>query len=108
MRLVTRSDLDGTVCAAILQELGLVDDVLYVHPKDLQDNAVEVTENDIIANAPYAVGCGLWFDHHASEQERLNLPYEFKGASRLLPSAAQVIYEYYIDNPVFLRAPESR
>ena len=95
MRLVTRADFDGTVCAAILQELGLVDDVLYIHPKDLQDNSIDLTEDDIIANAPFAPGCGLWFDHHSSEHERLNLKGQFKGASQLLPSAAQVIYEYY-------------
>jgi hypothetical protein len=60
-----------------------------------------VTENDIIANAPYAAGCGLWFDHHSSERERLNLKGEFKGASQLLPSAAQVIYEYYSVNQAY-------
>ncbi len=95
MRLLTRSDFDGSVCAALLQELGLVDEILYVHPKDLQDNKIEVTANDIIANVPYAEGCGLWFDHHSSEHERLKLEGKFKGASRLEPSAAQVIYEYY-------------
>ena len=98
MRLVTRSDFDGSVCAAILQELGLVDEILYIHPKDLQDNKVEVTENDIIANVPYVEGCGLWFDHHSSEHERLGLKGSFKGASELLPSAAQVIYNYYKDH----------
>jgi hypothetical protein len=101
VRLVTRSDFDGTVCAALLQELGLVDDILYIHPKDLQDKRIAVTENDIIANAPYAAGCGLWFDHHSSEHERLNLKGKFKGASQLLPSAAQVIYEYYSCNQAY-------
>jgi oligoribonuclease NrnB/cAMP/cGMP phosphodiesterase (DHH superfamily) len=101
VRLVTRSDFDGSVCAAILLELGLVDEVLYIHPKDLQDNKIEVSENDIIANVPYAEGCGLWFDHHSSEHERLNLKGQFNGASELLPSAAQVIYEYYIGRQAY-------
>lgn len=101
MRLVTRSDFDGSVCAALLQELGLADDLLYIHPKDLQDNRIKVTGNDIIANAPYAEGCSLWFDHHSSEHERLNLKGKFKGASQLLPSAAQVIYEYYLGNQAY-------
>ena len=101
MRLITRSDFDGSVCAAILLELGLVDEILYVHPKDLQDNRVEVTDDDIIANAPYVPGCGMWFDHHSSEHERLDLKGKFKGASELLPSAAQVIYEYYIANQIY-------
>ena len=95
MRLLTRSDFDGSVCAALLQELGLVDEILYIHPKDLQDNKIEVTEDDIIANVPFVEGCGLWFDHHSSEHARLELAGKFKGASELAPSAAQVIYEYY-------------
>ncbi len=95
MRLLTRSDFDGSVCTAILEELGIVDDILYVHPKDLQDNKITVTENDILANVPYVKGCGLWFDHHSSEQERLKLNGRFKGASKKAPSAAQVVYDYY-------------
>ena len=95
MRLLTRSDFDGSVCAALLQELGLVDEIRYIHPKDLQDNKIEVTGDDIIANVPFVEGCGLWFDHHSSEHERLKLEGKFKGASELAPSAAQVIYEYY-------------
>jgi hypothetical protein len=95
VRLLTRSDFDGSVCAALLIDLGLVDEILYIHPKDLQDNKIEVTEVDIIANVPFVEGCGLWFDHHSSEHERLKLTGKFKGASELAPSAAQVIYEYY-------------
>ena len=95
MRLVTRSDFDGSVCTAILEELGLIDDILYVHPKDMQDNKIEVTRDDILANVPYVNGCGLWFDHHSSEHERLQLDGKFKGASKNAPSAAQVVYDYY-------------
>ena len=98
MRLLTRSDFDGFVCAAILQELGIVDEIIYVHPKDLQDGKIEVTENDVIANVPFVEGCGLWFDHHSSEHERLQLEGKFTGASELAPSAAQVIYNYYKKN----------
>jgi len=95
VRLLTRSDFDGSVCAALLLELGFVDEILYIHPKDLQDNNIEVTEDDILANVPFVEGCGLWFDHHSSEYERLQLEGKFKGANELEPSAAQVIYEYY-------------
>ena len=95
MRLVTRSDFDGSVCTAILEELGLVDDILYVHPKDMQDNKIEVNQNDILANVPFVEGCGLWFDHHSSERVRLQLDGKFKGASKNSPSAAQVVYDYY-------------
>ena len=99
MRLLTRSDFDGSVCAALLLEIGLVDEIQYIHPRDLQNNQIEVTANDIIANVPFVEGCGLWFDHHSSEHERLELAGKFKGASKLAPSAAQVIYEYFQDDP---------
>ncbi len=101
MRLVTRSDFDGSVCAALFLELGLVDEILYIHPKDLQDNKIEVTGDDILANVPFVEGCGLWFDHHSSEHERLKLEGKFKGASELEPSAAQVIYEYYKNDETY-------
>lgn len=95
MRLVTRSDFDGLACAVLLKEAGIIDSRLFVHPKDVQDGLVEVTENDVLANVPYAKGCGLWFDHHSSETERLELGNRVKGASRSAPSAARVIYDYY-------------
>jgi nanoRNase/pAp phosphatase (c-di-AMP/oligoRNAs hydrolase) len=95
MRLVTRSDFDGLACAVLLKEVGIVDERQFVHPKDIQDGLVQITDNDILANVPFAEGCGLWFDHHSSEQERLNLKGRFKGDSRSAPSAARVIYDYY-------------
>ncbi|MBW2193620.1 MAG: exopolyphosphatase [Deltaproteobacteria bacterium] len=98
MRLITRSDFDGLVCAALLEELGITDEVLYVHPKDLQDNKIDVTENDVLANVPLVEGCGLWFDHHSSEEERLQLKGKFKGACEAAPSAAHVICKYYMAN----------
>jgi oligoribonuclease NrnB/cAMP/cGMP phosphodiesterase (DHH superfamily) len=101
VRLVTRSDFDGSVCTAILEELGLIDDILYVHPKDMQDNKIAVTRNDILANVPFVSGCGLWFDHHSSEHERLRLDGKFKGVSKKAPSAAQVVYDYYKQNKAF-------
>ena len=101
MRLLTRSDFDGSVCAALFLELGLVDGILYIHPKDLQDNKIEVTGDDILANVPFVEGCGLWFDHHSSEYERVPLEGKFKGASELEPSAAQVIYEYYKNDETY-------
>src|SRR6202011_5386241 len=70
-RLVTRSDFDGLVCAALLNEIGLVGDVLFVHPKDVQDGKVELTDNDITTNLPYRSEVALSFDHHASELRRV-------------------------------------
>ncbi|HXE73423.1 MAG TPA: exopolyphosphatase, partial [Candidatus Nitrosotenuis sp.] len=95
MRLLTRSDFDGLACAVLLQEMGLVDEMKFVHPKDLQDGKVEVNKNDILANVPYVEGCGLWFDHHTSELDRGSLNKNFEGESRPAPSAARVIWEYY-------------
>ncbi len=95
VRLVTRSDFDGLVCGALLLEAGIIDSWKFAHPKDLQDGLVEINENDCLANVPYVEGCGLWFDHHSSEHERLELEGKYKGESRITPSCARIIYEYY-------------
>lgn len=95
MRLITRSDFDGLACAALLKEAGVIDHWKFAHPKDLQDGLVEVTEDDCLANVPFVEGCGLWFDHHSSEMERNKLKGKYKGESRITPSCARIIYEYY-------------
>jgi nanoRNase/pAp phosphatase (c-di-AMP/oligoRNAs hydrolase) len=95
MRLLTRSDFDGLACGALLVYLGLIDDWKFVHPKDIQDGLVEATDNDILANIPYIKGCKLWFDHHSSETERLGKNTYFEGVSRIAPSCARVVYDYY-------------
>ena len=97
MDLLTRSDFDGLACAVLLREIGMIGKWRFVHPKDLQDGNVRVTANDILANVPYVPGCGMWFDHHTSEWERIGRPEGFVGSLRKLDSAARVIYEYYKD-----------
>ncbi len=98
MRLVTRSDFDGLCCAVLLKELGIIDSMIYAHPKDLQDGRFQVGAGDVLANVPYVAGCGLWFDHHTSETERAAVNGPFKGLTKFAPSAARVIYDYY-DQP---------
>lgn len=100
MRLVTRSDFDGLVCAALLKHIGLIDEFKFSHPKDIQDGIVAIGPDDVLANVPYHPDCGIWFDHHSSETERLG-NIDFKGASKLLPSCARVIWEYYGGNEKF-------
>ena len=95
MRLVTRSDFDGLICGMLLKEAGIIDDWVFVHPKDLQDGLFLPNENDVLANVPYVPGCGMWFDHHSSEKERLGWNQSVKGESRLAPSAARIIFDYY-------------
>jgi nanoRNase/pAp phosphatase (c-di-AMP/oligoRNAs hydrolase) len=96
MRLLTRSDFDGLACGALLYHLGIIDDWLFVHPKDIQDGLVEATEDDVLANIPYIKGCGLWFDHHSSENERLGDRHNaVQGKNMIAPSCARVIYDYY-------------
>ncbi|MGE4297806.1 MAG: exopolyphosphatase [Desulfovibrionaceae bacterium] len=99
MRLVTRADFDGLCCAALLKEIGLVDEIKYVHPKDVQDGLVEVSANDILANIPFVQGAGMWFDHHMSEAVRLKeigaSLKGLKGAVKKAPSAARVVWDYY-------------
>lgn len=95
MRLLTRSDFDGLVCGALLIEVGIIDSWKFVHPKDLQDGLIPIDKNDVLANVPFVEGCGLWFDHHSSEFERNELEGKYKGESRMAPSCAQIIYDYY-------------
>lgn len=97
MRLVTRSDFDGLACAMMLKELGLIDDIKFVHPKDVQDGKIELSKTDITTNLPYDPRVGLAFDHHESEEDRLRAT-ETNGKLIIDPnarSAARVLYNYY-------------
>ena len=96
-RLVTRSDFDGLVCAMLLKELDLIDDIKFVHPKDVQDGKVDITSNDITTNLPFDKRVGLAFDHHESELSRL-VGVDYKERYIIDPdakSAARVVYDYY-------------
>lgn len=93
-RLVTRSDFDGLVCAVLLRHLDLIEDIKFVHPKDMQDGVIEITDHDITTNLPYVDGVHLAFDHHSSEGLRVT-----ERGNHVLdseaPSAARVVYHYY-------------
>src|ERR1700754_708981 len=94
-RLVARSDFDGLVCAALLKHLGILDDILFVHPKDVQDGKVEIGPNDVTTNLPYNPNAAISFDHHHSETVRVG---EDKPNHVIVPdadSAARVVYDYY-------------
>ena len=95
MRLITRADFDGLACGAILLEVGLVDSWKFVHPKDLQDGKIDVNSNDVLTNVPYVEGCGMWFDHHASQIQNAPDGTEVPGLRKLAPSCAEIVYEYY-------------
>ena len=94
-RLVTRSDFDGLVCAVLLKELDLIDDIKFVHPKDMQDGKIEITSNDITTNLPYVEGVHLAFDHHLSETIRVGGKKDNHVIEADAPSAARVVYNYY-------------
>lgn len=94
-RLVTRSDFDGLVCAVLLKELDLVDDILFVHPKDMQDGKIEIGPRDITTNLPYVAGAHLVFDHHLSETLRNTASRANHVIRHEAPSAARVVYDYY-------------
>jgi len=104
-RLVTRSDFDGLACAMMLKELGLIDEIKFVHPKDVQDGKIELSKNDITTNLPYDPRVGIAFDHHESEEERLKAV-ETGGKLIIDPkakSAARVVYDYYGGKKAFPR-----
>jgi len=93
-RLVTRSDFDGLVCAVLLRELDLIDDITFVHPKDMQDGVVPISDRDITTNLPYVEGAHLVFDHHASETIRNDVR-DNHVIDPHAPSAARVVYDFY-------------
>src|SRR3712207_5646441 len=101
-RLVTRSDFDGLVCAALLKRLGMLEDILFVHPKDMQDGKIELRPTDITTNLPYVPGVHLAFDHHDSEMERLG---EETPANHVIDpgarSAARVVHDHFGGEAVF-------
>jgi len=97
MRLVTRSDFDGLACAMMLKELGIIEEIKFVHPKDVQDGKVELSKSDITTNLPFDPRVGLAFDHHESEVDRLKAT---ETGTKLIidpkaRSAARVLYDYY-------------
>jgi len=94
-RLITRSDFDGVVSAVLLRELDMIDEILFVHPKDVQDGKVEVCDRDILTNLPYVEGAYLIFDHHTSETMRVYNSPENHIIEGEAPSAARVVYNYY-------------
>ncbi|MEZ2248017.1 exopolyphosphatase [Microcoleus sp.] len=94
-RLVTRSDFDGLVCAVLLKELDIIEEIKFVHPKDMQDGKIEITNNDITTNLPYVEGAHLVFDHHFSETLRHEKIQKNHIIDPYAASAARVLYKYY-------------
>ncbi len=105
-RLITRSDMDGLVCGVLLKELGLIEDVTFAHPKDMQDGLIEVGASDITTNLPYVEGVYLAFDHHASEVERVKGKPDNHVIDPKAPSAARVVYDYFGGAERFPDIPE--
>ncbi len=105
-RLVTRSDFDGLVCAVLLKELDLIDDILFVHPKDMQDGKIAITSRDITTNLPYVPSAHLAFDHHASETVRNTGEHANHLIDATAPSAARVVYRHYGGKATFPRVSD--
>jgi nanoRNase/pAp phosphatase (c-di-AMP/oligoRNAs hydrolase) len=97
MRLITRGDLDGLTSAVIITMKEPVHDILLVHPQDITDRRVDIRPDDILANLPYDGRCGKWFDHHLLTDSNEKPPAQFDGRHRLAPSAARLVYEYYLE-----------
>jgi len=102
-RLITRSDFDGLVCAVLLNEMNLIDDIKFVHPKDMQDGKIDVSDRDITTNLPYVPGAYLAFDHHHSETVRNTGKHSNHIIEPEAPSAARVVYNHYGAKAAFPR-----
>jgi nanoRNase/pAp phosphatase (c-di-AMP/oligoRNAs hydrolase) len=110
MRLVTRGDLDGLTSAVIITLKERIDEILLVHPQDITDRVVDIRSDDILANLPYDPRCAIWFDHHLLTESNQKPPKDFKGNYRIAPSAARLVYEYYLgmypEDPELLKLDE--
>ncbi len=100
-RLVTRSDFDGLVCAVLLKHIELIDDISFVHPKDMQDGKIEIGPDDITTNLPYMPSAHIVFDHHASEALRNDTEVDNYVIDDTAPSAARVVWKHYGGEKVF-------
>ncbi|MFT5164623.1 MAG: nanoRNase/pAp phosphatase (c-di-AMP/oligoRNAs hydrolase) [Alteromonadaceae bacterium] len=94
-RLVTRSDFDGLVCAVLLKHLNLIDEITFVHPKDMQSGEIDITGSDITTNLPYVAEAYLSFDHHLSETVRNKGKRDNHIIDPFVPSAARVVWRHY-------------
>ncbi len=95
MRVLTRADLDGVVAAAMIGEMEDVHQIVFAHPRDIEDGMIQVEPGDAIANLPYAEGCVLWFDHHHAAEHVMEMPAGVKGNVGVAPSAARLVFDYY-------------
>ena len=107
MRLVTRGDLDGLTSAVLIKMREPIDEIVLIHPQDITDRKFDVRSDDILANVPYHPAAGMWFDHHLLTESNAKPPESFKGRHGLAPSAARLVYDYYLekspDDPDLLR-----
>ncbi len=106
-RLITRSDMDGLVCAVLLKELGLVGEIEFVHPKDMQDGKIAVSARDITTNLPYVPGVFAAFDHHDSETKRVGENFSNHVIDPDAPSAARVVYDFFGGRSRFPKVPDA-
>jgi len=106
MRLVTRGDLDGLTCAVLVTSCETIDEIVLIHPQDITDKRFAVTDDDVIANLPYAQGCKKWFDHHLLTESNQRPPHVFEGRYGLAPSAARMVFEYYRPDHAGIQAHE--
>ncbi|MCG8102260.1 MAG: exopolyphosphatase [Candidatus Thiodiazotropha endolucinida] len=99
-RLVTRSDFDGLVSAVLLKHLDIIEDIKFVHPKDMQDGKIDISGSDVTTNLPFVEGVHLAFDHHSSEIIR-NEQRDNHIIDPEAPSAARVVWRHYGGHDVF-------
>lgn len=92
MRIVTRPDFDGVVCAVLIADaLDIEPPVYWVEPNELSKGTADIRPGDILANLPHHFRCDTWFDHHSTNR----IERTFKGRFRESPSAARLVFEYY-------------
>lgn len=82
--LFTKSDFDGLVCAALLKNAGMVNNIVFVHGFDVEQGRVEIKEGDIMCNLPETAPCKLCFNYGAGLNDA--------------KSSARLVYDYIGEN----------
>jgi len=98
-KIVTHTDFDGVVSAAICSFSLGINQIVFAGPTAIERNLISVSDRDVVCDLPYPLECGLWFDHHPGNLEALRLrgydPARIPGRFDLRDSCGRVVYEYF-------------
>jgi len=104
-KIVTHTDFDGVVSAAICSLSLGIENVVFTGPMGIGQNKISISHRDVVCDLPYPLECGLWFDHHPGNLDELRLrgydPAHVPGRFELKDSCSRVVYDYFASQVEF-------